>query len=298
VCKPLADSTIRKDPSHITKAYKRAIRWKWVSFNPAVEAEKPAPSAPDPQLPTVEEAAALVNECWRWGDLGPFVWVAMTTGARRGEMCALRWENLQCIHEQRGEHDCVAAGCRWILVIGRAIAQTDSDGYIWEKDTKTHQRRYVALEPETVAVLAEHRRRYERAAREAGHALATKHYMFSRRCRWDPTARSAVGVGAVQAVREAVGHRHHAEVFAALLGYRACHRRRGHPHGGRVARAWRRWHHHAEGVRGLGVGGRSARLEGADVPYAGTAGAANCRWESGNVVVGRERIARACANLV
>lgn len=179
VCKPLASSTIRKIHFLISAAYQSGIRWEWISTNPAVGARKPALPAPDPQPPTAEEAAALVNECWRWGDLGPFAWLAMTTGARRGELCALRWENLQCLHAVRGEHDCIANGCRWILVVRRAIAQTDSDGYIWEKDTKTHQRRHVALDPETVAVLAEHRQRCERAAREAGYTLAKAHYMFA-----------------------------------------------------------------------------------------------------------------------
>lgn len=177
-CKSLARSTIRKIHFLISAAYQSAIRWEWISTNPAQNAKKPAPPAPDPQPPTAEEAAAQVNECWRWGDLGPFAWVAMTTGARRGELCALRWENLQCLHAVRGEHDCIVTGCRWILVVRRAIAQTDSDGYIWEKDTKTHQRRHVALDPETVAVLAEHRQRCEQAAREAGFTLAKTHYMF------------------------------------------------------------------------------------------------------------------------
>lgn len=54
-----------------------------------------------PQPPTADQAATLVNEAWRWG-FGPFVWLAMTTGARRGEMCALRWEHLHARHGTSG----------------------------------------------------------------------------------------------------------------------------------------------------------------------------------------------------
>ena len=86
-CKPLAAWTIRKIHFLISSAYQSALRWEWISLHPMVRARKPAPPAADPQPPTAEEAAALLAECWRW-DLGPFVWLAMTTGARRGELCA------------------------------------------------------------------------------------------------------------------------------------------------------------------------------------------------------------------
>ena len=79
----------------------------------------------------------------------------------------------------RGHHDCIAAGCRWILTVCRAIAQALNDGEIWEKDTKTHQRRHVALDTETVAVLLEHRQRCEKAALKLGITLTDEHFMFA-----------------------------------------------------------------------------------------------------------------------
>jgi integrase len=179
VCRPLAKWTVRKIHFLISAAYQRAIRWKWVDTNPTRQAEVVAAPTPDPNPPTAEQAAALVNECWRWGDLGPYVWLAMTTGARRGELCALRWEHLQAIHADRGSHDCLAAGCRWVLVVRRAIGQSIGDGETWEKDTKTHQRRHIAVDPETVAVLAEHRERCTKAARDAGFTLSDSHYVFA-----------------------------------------------------------------------------------------------------------------------
>jgi integrase len=178
VCKPLAKWTIRKIHFLISAAYESAIRWEWVFDNPTRRAKVPAPPQAEPDPPTTEQAAALINECWRWDDLGPFVWLAMTTGARRGELCALRWENLKAIHTERGQHDCVAAGCRWVLDIRRAIAQT-GDGEIYEKDTKSHQRRLIAIDLETAAVLTEHRKRCANAATKIGTTLTDKHYMFA-----------------------------------------------------------------------------------------------------------------------
>ena len=59
----------------------------------------------------------------------------MTTGARRGELCALRWDRLD-----------FGTG---VLDIRTAMAQVG--GRLWEKDTKTHQRRRIVLDPQTLA---------------------------------------------------------------------------------------------------------------------------------------------------
>lgn len=177
-CNPLGKWTVRKIHFLISAAYESAKRWKWIYTNPAKEAKPPAAPQAEPDPPTAEQAAALVNECWRWADLGPFVWLAMTTGARRGELCALRWERLKAIHAERGQHECIAAGCRWVLDVRRAIAQ-GNDGQIEEKDTKTHQHRLIALDAETVAVLTEHRQRCAEAAKAIGVTLTDKHYMFA-----------------------------------------------------------------------------------------------------------------------
>ena len=66
----------------------------------------------------------------------------MTTGARRGEVCALRWDRF----------DANAA----VLVITSSVAQRGKR--TWEKDTKTHQQRRIALDAQTVALLTAYRR--------------------------------------------------------------------------------------------------------------------------------------------
>ena len=68
----------------------------------------------------------------------------MTTGMRRGEVCALRWSRVDL---DLGVVDRVRRSYR--LRHGVGI----------EKDTKTHQMRRIALDTETVALLAEHKRR-------------------------------------------------------------------------------------------------------------------------------------------
>ncbi|MFI5731058.1 GntR family transcriptional regulator [Kribbella sp. NPDC051587] len=70
-----------------------------------------------------------------------------TTGARRGEMCALRWSDWI---RRTGEKS--------VLSIARSIFVLHGGG-LEEKDTKTHQKRHVVLEPEEDAILADQEQR-------------------------------------------------------------------------------------------------------------------------------------------
>jgi hypothetical protein len=50
--------------------------------------------ARQPRSPAPAEAARLLNAAWEDPDWGAFVWTAMTTGARRGELCSLKREDV------------------------------------------------------------------------------------------------------------------------------------------------------------------------------------------------------------
>ncbi|GLY66029.1 hypothetical protein Atai01_26480 [Amycolatopsis taiwanensis] len=94
-CKGLAASTVRRVHFLLSGALTRAVKWGWITTgNPASTAEPPPEPNPDPQPPTPEEAARIVNEAWKDPEWGTLVWLAMTTGARRAELCALRWKHV------------------------------------------------------------------------------------------------------------------------------------------------------------------------------------------------------------
>jgi integrase len=92
------------------------------------------------------------------------IWLGMTTGARRGELCALRWDRLD-----------FGTG---VLDIRTALAQVG--GRLWEKDTKTHQRRRIVLDPQTVALLRAYLQHRALHAATLGVELAQDAYIFSR----------------------------------------------------------------------------------------------------------------------
>jgi integrase len=129
----------------IRGALERAVRWRHLGVNKAALAAAPSPNPTEPDPPSAEEAATLLSEAWRDPEWGLVLWLTMITGSRRGEVSALRWR-----HVDLG---------RAALWVQRSNAQTRSG--VKEKETKTRQRRRVALDPHTVSLLAEHRQRWE-----------------------------------------------------------------------------------------------------------------------------------------
>lgn len=163
VCKPLGASYLRQIHTVLNGAFTRAVRWRWVGVNPVRQAEPPPQPAPDPQPPTAVQAATIVEEAWLDPDWGMFVWLAMTTGARRGELCALRWDRLD-----------FAAG---VVDIRSAIAQVNTR--TWEKDTKTHQRRRIVVDDQTVTLLTAYLQQAAATAASIGVELAPDSFVFS-----------------------------------------------------------------------------------------------------------------------
>jgi integrase len=160
----------------LSGAFKKAIKkWKWLSHNPCVDADPPSASAPDPTPPTPAQAAAILNAAWaKDEDWGTLTWLAMTTGARRGELCALRWTDLEL--ETAGEE---------AISIRRGISKTDDRNrratqQRWrEGPTKTHQHRRLALDDKTVDVLRDYRDRCTEHTQADGTTMADDAYVFS-----------------------------------------------------------------------------------------------------------------------
>jgi integrase len=162
-CKPLGASTIRQIHFILSGALKRAVRWRWIGASPIAQAEPPASPKPKPRPPTAAETGRILEEAWTDPDWGVVVWLFMVTGMRRGELCALRWPDIDLV-----------AG---VISLSRSIGQRNRE--TWEKDTKDHQHRRIALDPETVRIFAEHRQRSEERCAEMGEPLPPDAFVFS-----------------------------------------------------------------------------------------------------------------------
>jgi integrase len=141
----------------------RAVRWRWVSVNTVESAEPPPPPKPAPSPPSADEAARLLSEAWKDPEWGTFLWIAATTGARRGELCALRRDHLDLDAE--------------VLTVDGSVYGTRVRTR--RKDTKTHQRRRIGIDPDTVDILREHLAHQDEIARQLGEKVPATGYLFS-----------------------------------------------------------------------------------------------------------------------
>jgi integrase len=163
VCRPLSTSTTRKIHYIIRGVLERAVRWQHLGVNKAAMAEAPSPNHTEPDPPSAEEAAALLNAAWIDLEWGLLLWLTMITGPRRGEVSAMRWRHLDFE--------------RAVLWVHRSNTQTKAG--IKEKETKTGQRRRIALDPHTLELLTAHRDLWEQRCEALGRALDPESFLFS-----------------------------------------------------------------------------------------------------------------------
>jgi integrase len=135
---PLSPSSVRQVHAIIRRACAQAVKWGWLSVNPAVNASPPKVRPRPPKVPTVGAVRLLIATALEYDpDMGMAVLLAAATGARRGELCALRWSDVN-----------VDDGT---IRIERSMYQVGEFG--GEKDTKTHAGRTVDIDDATVEAL-------------------------------------------------------------------------------------------------------------------------------------------------
>ena len=161
----LSASSVRRVHAVLRSALEQGVKWGFIGVNPAAATSPP----PVHRLPVelvaggddwvrLVEAAAAVNRA-----LAVFVRLALATGARRGELCALRWCDVDL---SRG-------------VVRIASALVEAAGVVTEKDTKTHQVRRVSVDAATTALLGEYRGELEELCASAGGTLSKDAFVFS-----------------------------------------------------------------------------------------------------------------------
>lgn len=162
-CEPLANSSIRAIHFILTSAFSRAVRWEYLDVNQPALAEPPEfeQGTPDQQLP--EELATVINESWRDLPRCMFFWLTMLSASRRGEMCVLRWTDVDL---RRGK-----------IVVGRAGDQYA--GRVEEITTKTKQQKRLGLDAYTIELLTMYHEYCKQQCERLGVVLARDAFLFS-----------------------------------------------------------------------------------------------------------------------
>jgi integrase len=164
--RPLATSTIRLVHAILRRALQQGVKWGWLSSNPALMATPPRVRHKPIDAPAPEVVGRLIERAAAEdSDLGAFLHLAATTGARRGELCGLCWK---AVDLERG-----------LVTIASSMVHA-ADGRLVAKGTKTHAVRRVALDPGTVDVLRAHWARCCERAVICDASLGDAAYVLSR----------------------------------------------------------------------------------------------------------------------
>jgi integrase len=156
--------TIRNHHAIISSALHQAVRWGWVRSNVADMAKAPRVAQRRVEAPSLEIVRTVIEAAEKRDPVvASLLMLAALTGMRRGELCALRWSDVE-----------LKPG---VIEVSRSVVVVV--GGLAEKTTKTDRSRRVALDPVGVALLKMHRGRVVTWNKEAGAQLAADAFVFS-----------------------------------------------------------------------------------------------------------------------
>ena len=149
--RPLSAKTVRNIAGVVSSAFARAVRWGLVTNNPVSRREPPVPKKRRGMALTPAQQTLIYESASGPWCLPAFLEVSAATGARCGEVLALRWSDLQ---DGR-------------LVIARALTQTRQ--VLEFKDPKTEDSvRVVSLPASALNALDTQRRRQHEFRQQYG----------------------------------------------------------------------------------------------------------------------------------
>jgi integrase len=101
--RPLSPATVHRVHVVLHRALGQAVRWEWIWLNPAALASPPRVEPADIRPPSVEQIRRLLAVV-RAEDVDFFTYLhlAVMTGARRGQLLALRWSDVNFDHAAIG----------------------------------------------------------------------------------------------------------------------------------------------------------------------------------------------------
>lgn len=150
--RPLSKKTVRNIAGVLSSAFSRAIRWGLLTVNPVTNSEPPIPAKrKGTALTTTQQDLLIASATGPWCMM-TYLRVDAAIGARRGEVLALRWQDLD-----NGR-----------VTIARSLSQTKKG--LTFKNTKEENILVIGLPPSAVAALEAHRKQQDQFRRSFGPA--------------------------------------------------------------------------------------------------------------------------------
>ena len=161
----LSPSSVHRHAAVISAALTQGVKWGWIDTSPATKASSPSATTTRKLVtPTTKQVATLMKAAQSDDPvMAAAIALAFVTGARRGELAALRWSDID-----------LDAGTvrieRSLTQVGKALT---------EKSTKTNRGRTVAIDARTMALLERHRAWQVSLSKQAESPLIADPYLLS-----------------------------------------------------------------------------------------------------------------------
>lgn len=141
--KPIGEATVQKYLTVVSAVLSDAKRNEIIQKNPARMIDLPETESAQQQIPTEEEALRFLNYiCNEEIEYRTYYVLAIYTGCRRGELCALKWEDF--LVDSRDNTS--------VLTVSRSRSVVPGKGVV-EGPTKNGHSRVIAISPEITGYL-------------------------------------------------------------------------------------------------------------------------------------------------
>jgi integrase len=205
----------------VHRALGHAVKWGMLTVNPVSSAEPPRVERSEIEILTQEQAKAMLNAL-RGRALHPVAVVGLATGARRGEILALRWADVDL---DGGK-----------IRIERSLEQTNA-GLAFKTPKTKAGRRAISIPRSVVAELQDHWRRQQEARLALGMGKADPDDLVFTRpdgSTWPPDSLTADWARTLRMLKlpkvtlHSLRHTHASQLIAAGLDVVTVSRRIGH----------------------------------------------------------------------
>jgi len=189
----LSPASVHRHAAVISAALTQGVKWGWIDTSPATKASSPSATTTRKLVtPTTKQVATLIKAAQSDDPvMAAAIALAFVTGARRGELAALRWSDID-----------FGAGTvrieRSLTQVGKALT---------EKSTKTNRGRTVAIDARTTALLERHRAWQVGLSKQAESPLIADPYLLSDNANGARPMQPSKITDRFTALRERVGMR-------------------------------------------------------------------------------------------
>ena len=176
--RPLSAKSVRHIASVVHGCFEKAFKWQLIDRNPMARVELPVVIRRTPRIVEKDSARKLLTRA-RGLRLYPFIMLCLASGARRGELLALLWTDIDF---ETG-----------LMNVTKSLSQTRAGLRV--KSTKSGRPRRFAVPVAALDALREHRVQQDRDRRMFGNDYEENQLVFCRAGRGVTTTLAAWATG-------------------------------------------------------------------------------------------------------